>query len=152
MYTRESSLNPNSNTLEPDRPPRDRPDDRVVAQQYASAVFIALYFRPRAKIKRKVKFTLEQAMKAQRGSRGIAYSFFNLGARWEWVVNTTSPPLYTRERDPVPSVQVVGWAPRSVWTGAKNLSPRFDPRTFQVVAILYIDYAIPAPDFVLERV
>jgi len=28
-----------------------------------------------------VKFTLEQAKKAQTGSRGIAYSFFNLGAR-----------------------------------------------------------------------
>jgi hypothetical protein len=30
----------------------------------------------------KVKFTLEQATKARRGRRGIAISFFNLGARW----------------------------------------------------------------------
>jgi hypothetical protein len=32
-------------------------------------------------IKAKVKFTLKQATKAQRESRGIAYSFLNLGAR-----------------------------------------------------------------------
>ena len=29
-----------------------------------------------------VKFTLEQAMKAQRGSRGTALLFLNLGTRW----------------------------------------------------------------------
>ena len=40
------------------------------------------------KVKGKVKFTLEQATKSQRGSRGIVltylltYSFFNLDARW----------------------------------------------------------------------
>jgi hypothetical protein len=43
----------------------------------------------------KVKFTLEQAAKAQRGSRGIAL-VFNLGARWGWVVNDTLRPLYPR--------------------------------------------------------
>jgi hypothetical protein len=43
----------------------------------------------------KVNFTLEQAMKAQRGSTGIALLFFfNLGARWGWVVNATPRPLY----------------------------------------------------------
>jgi len=31
---------------------------------------------------RQVKFTLEQVTKAQRGSRGIALSFFNLGVKW----------------------------------------------------------------------
>jgi hypothetical protein len=57
----------------------------------------------------KVKFTPEQATKAQRGNRGIAhYSFFNLGARWGWVVNATPRPLYSRERDPVPIVQEAG--------------------------------------------
>jgi hypothetical protein len=47
----------------------------------------------------KVKFTLEQATKAQRGSRGTAqlYSFLNLGVRWGWVVNATPRPLYPRE-------------------------------------------------------
>ena len=33
------------------------------------------------------RLTLEQAMKAQRGNRSMSYSFFNLGARWGWVVN-----------------------------------------------------------------
>jgi catalase len=45
----------------------------------------------------KVNFTLEQAMKAQRGSRGIALLFFNLGARWGWVVNATPRPFYPEE-------------------------------------------------------
>ena len=31
-------------------------------------------------VKKKVKHALEQAMKAQRGSRGVALLFFNLGA------------------------------------------------------------------------
>jgi len=34
------------------------------------------------RIKVKVKFTLEQAMKAQRGSSCIALLFFDLRARW----------------------------------------------------------------------
>jgi hypothetical protein len=64
-----------------------------------------------------IKFSLEQATKAQRGSRGIAYSFFNLGAtRWGWMVNATPRPLYPRERDPVPIVYEAGWAPGPVWT------------------------------------
>jgi len=44
----------------------------------------------------KDKVHLEQAMKAQRGSRGIA--FFSLGAKWEWVVIATPWPLHHRER------------------------------------------------------
>jgi len=40
-------------------------------------------FRVKVKLKVKVnvEFTLEQAMKVERGSRGIVYYFFNLGAR-----------------------------------------------------------------------
>jgi hypothetical protein len=71
----------------------------------------------------KVKFTLEQATKVQRWSIGNAYSFFNLGARWDWVVNATPQPLYPRGRDPARIVQEDSWAPRSVWTGAGNLAP-----------------------------
>ena len=34
-------------------------------------------------------------MKAQKeGEEVQLYSFFNLGVRWGWVVNTTSRPLY----------------------------------------------------------
>ena len=50
-----------------------------------------------------VKVTLEQTMKAQRGSQGIRL-LLNFGARWGWVVNDTPRPLYPRERDPVPIV------------------------------------------------
>jgi len=37
---------------------------------------------PDGKEKVKAKFTLEEARKAQSGSKGITYSFFNVGARW----------------------------------------------------------------------
>jgi hypothetical protein len=38
----------------------------------------------------KANFGLEQTMKARRGSRSILLLFFNLRARWEWVVNVRS--------------------------------------------------------------
>jgi hypothetical protein len=48
-----------------------------------------------------VKFNLQQAMKAQRGSRGI-YLLFLQPRRWVgWVVNATPRPLYPREGDSV---------------------------------------------------
>jgi hypothetical protein len=47
---------------------------------------------------KKIKFTLEQAVKAQRGSRGIAVRFlFNLHIVWGWVVSAMPRPLYPRE-------------------------------------------------------
>jgi hypothetical protein len=62
-----------------------------------------------------------------RSSRGGVevqlYSFFNLGARWGRVVNTTPWPLYLRGRDSVPIVQVAGWGPGPVGTGAENVAP-----------------------------
>jgi len=36
-----------------------------------------------------LNFTLDQTMKTQIGNRGTALTFFNLGARWRWVVNAT---------------------------------------------------------------
>jgi hypothetical protein len=60
-------------------------------------------------------------MKAQRES--IALLFFNLGARWRWVVNATPRPVYSRDIDPVPILQDTGWSPGPVWTGAENLAP-----------------------------
>ena len=53
----------------------------------------------------------------------MLYPFFNLGARWGWVVNATPRPLYPRERDPLPIVREAEWAPGLVWTGAENLAP-----------------------------
>jgi hypothetical protein len=56
--------------------------------------------------KGKVKFTLEQAMKAQRGSRGIAL-LINLSARWGWVVNAMPQLLYPWERSSTHCIR--GW-------------------------------------------
>jgi len=36
----------------------------------------------------KVKFTLRPAMKAQMGKKWYGYSYFNISARWGWMVNT----------------------------------------------------------------
>jgi hypothetical protein len=61
-------------------------------------------------------------MKTQTGIRGIAYSFFNLSARWGWVFITTPQLLYSWERDVVPIVQEVGSTPRPVWQRVENLA------------------------------
>jgi hypothetical protein len=74
--------------------------------------------------KKKGKFALEQAMKAQTGGAEVyLYYFFNLGARLVRAVNTIPRPLYPQERYPVPIVQEAGWIPEPVWTNAKNLAP-----------------------------
>ena len=41
-YTRQFSWNPNSNTLELDRPQHDRPSACVIAQQYSSVTLVLL--------------------------------------------------------------------------------------------------------------
>jgi hypothetical protein len=64
-----------------------------------------------------IKFILEQAMKAQKGNRGITVlckSALDEG----FVFNATPRPLYPRERNPVPIVQVAGSAAGSVWKRA----------------------------------
>jgi hypothetical protein len=62
-----------------------------------------------------------------------------------WVVNATLRLLYLPEREPVPIVQVAGWPPRPVWTGAENLAPTgIRTPTAQPVASRYTDWVIPA--------
>ena len=58
-------------------------------------------------------------MKAQSGVEVQLYSFFNLGARWGWVVNATPRPLY-------PLYTTLGGPPGPVWTVAENLAPQQD--------------------------
>ena len=71
----------------------------------------------------KVKVTLKQAVKAQRGEVELQlYYFFDHGPRWGWVDNATPRPLYPQERDPLPIIQEVEWAPRLVLTSAENLA------------------------------
>jgi hypothetical protein len=74
----------------------------------------------------KVKFTLEQTMKAQAGSRGTASLFLQPRHYMGCVGNATPRRLYPRERNPVPIEQGAGWAPESVWTGAEILAPCWD--------------------------
>jgi hypothetical protein len=50
------------------------------------------------------------------------YSFFNLGARWEWAVNAMPGPLYP-QNNPLPIVWGAGWTPEPVWGGAENFAP-----------------------------
>jgi len=59
-------------------------------------------------VKVKVKFTLEQAMKAGEGVEIWLYSFFNLSARWGMVVNAMPWPL---GKKPCTHFQEAGWAP-----------------------------------------
>jgi hypothetical protein len=72
-------------------------------------------------------------MRHRKGSDVYLCTFFNLGARVGWMVNTTPRLLYPRERVPVPIEQGAGWSPGSVWPGAENVAP---------TGIRYTDYAI----------
>jgi len=72
-----------------------------------------------------LKLTLEHATKTQRGSRVTVLPFFNRGARWGgW--SAPRPGRFTPGKDPVPIVQVAGWASVSVWVGAENFAPHRD--------------------------
>jgi hypothetical protein len=57
-----------------------------------------------------------------------------------WMVNVTLRPVYTRKR---PGTLCVGWAPRSVWTGADNIaptgirSPNLSPRSVTLYRLRY---------------
>jgi len=66
---------------------------------------------------RKIKLTISQhkisspnnkPLKPRKGVKVYLYSFFNLDARWGWVVKTMPQLRYTRERDPVLIVQEDG--------------------------------------------
>jgi len=86
----------------------------------------------------KVGFTISQATKALRESRGIALLYFR-PLHWKEVRGQRHAPAapYPRER-PVPIVQEAGWASGPVWTGTKNLAPPgFDPRTIQPIGSRY---------------
>jgi hypothetical protein len=53
---------------------------------------------------------------------GIALTIFDPNARRGWVVRATPQPLYSLERDPVPTVQEAGWASGPVWISSENLA------------------------------
>jgi hypothetical protein len=93
----------------------------------------------------KVKPTLEEATKAQRGSRGITLLFSLPRRQIGWVVKATTRPIYPRER---PGTNCIGgWVgPRAGLDNAENLvpPPELDPRTVQTVASRHTDWDIPA--------
>jgi hypothetical protein len=67
-------------------------------------------------IKVKDKYLALQAMKACKGSGGIALLILNLGARLSCVVTTTPRPLYLQGRSLVPINYEIVWGPELVWT------------------------------------
>ena len=73
------------------------------------------------------------------------YSFFNLSARWGWVVNAKPQLLDLQKRDPVPIAWEARWAPPLVWLGAEILAPPpgFDTQTTCPVVSHYTNYTIP---------
>ena len=70
---------------------------------------------------------------AQRLVRGIALLLHDRGTERGWVVSSTPRPHFTSGKDPVPILQVAGWAPGPVWTGGKS---RPEPSSNR-----YIDWA-----------
>jgi hypothetical protein len=91
-----------------------------------------------------ITFALEQAIKAQRRVNMWLHSLFNFGSRWEWVVNTTSRPLYSREKRP-DTHGTGGWMGLRVgMDGYEKYPPTgfFDPRTVLCMASRSIDYHI----------
>ena len=111
-------------------------------------ILIKLYFYAKA------KFTLEQATKAQRGSRGIDSStlFLTLAVDWgRW--STPHPSCFTLGKTQYLLYRRLGGSQsrsRQVW----KISPPkgFDPRTVQPVASRNTNYAIPAPYFYAYKI
>jgi hypothetical protein len=100
--------------------------------------FIAVFQTSQGQWEKKAEFILEQAMKAQCGSRAIVYSFFNLSARLGWIVNTMSWSLYPLARDPVPTTQEGGRSKAQSGQLQKiSRPPGFDPLTVQPIASCY---------------
>jgi hypothetical protein len=83
-----------------------------------SSYFIFLY-----SIKVKVKVAIEQAMKTQRESRGIALLFHDHGTRRRGGVSVTPRPLFTPGIDSVPIVQEAGWTPKAGLDGCRESRP-----------------------------
>jgi hypothetical protein len=73
-------------------------------------------------VKIKVKFTLEQATKTQRGSRGYSSTLSLTSVLDEDGRSTPRPGCITPRKDPVPIVYEAGWAPG----GAENHAPHWD--------------------------
>ena len=87
----------------------------------------------------KLKFTVEQATKAQSGSRGTAI-LFNIGAKCGWVVNATPRATLPPGEARYLLYRTLG-GPQGRSTRVRKISPppRFFPRTAQPVVSRYTD-------------
>jgi len=97
---------------------------------------------------KKVKRTLVQALRlctgltANSGSRGIALLFYYHGTRREWGVSVTPQPPLTPGKNRYPLYRRLGGSQgRSGHVRKISLPQGFDPRTVQLVASRYTDYA-----------
>jgi hypothetical protein len=70
-----------------------------------------------------VKFTLEQAMKTQRGSRCVALLFAQSQHYMGVGGQHHATAAFTPGKDPVPIVQEAGLVPGPVWMDPENLVP-----------------------------
>jgi hypothetical protein len=92
---------------------------QLIREPTVFSEFSSINFRGNVMIKARVKFTLENVMKAKR----YCSAFFNLGARWVWVVHGKSRPLYPRERNPAPIYRWLGESPKTdleVWGKSRS--------------------------------
>jgi len=80
-------------------------------------------YKVKVKVNVNVKFSLEQATKAQRGVDIQRYSFFNLGPKMGVGGQGHALAALPTGKDPVPIVWEAGWIPEPVWTSAENLAP-----------------------------
>jgi hypothetical protein len=70
------------------------------------------------------------------------YFFFNLCARWGWVINATPRPLYTPGKIRYPLYRgLSGHLGRSGGAWKISPAPGFDPRDVQPAESRYTDYA-----------
>ena len=97
----------------------------------------------RGVLRRKVKvdFAIEQAMKAQRRSRGIDLLFL-LPRRYMGVCDLRHAPTVL---PPVPIVLEAGRTLGPVWTNAENLAPtgiRFPDRRIRIESLYRVSYSV----------
>ena len=109
--------------------PQHLPFNLRITWRFFKWKLLGNYVRWKSSKRKKVKFTLVQALRlctgrtAHRGSRGIALLFHDHGTIRGWGVSVTPRLLFTPGKDSVPIVQEAGWAPGPVWTGVENLAP-----------------------------
>jgi hypothetical protein len=103
---------------------------------------ITLQSSVRSMVYREGQFHLRTGHKAQKGRRVIAV-LFNLGASCGWGVSATPRPPYSCEKDTLPILQEVVWAPESVLTDVGILAAngiRFPDSPARIESLYWLSY------------